>query len=111
MYMVIDEFIDASNRAQTVEDLFDLYKNAMGVLGFDRIVFSLMTDHALIRWVFAAQVAFYGMALLGLVLPLRHFGKLFNLPLYFCTGNAAVMMSVIEAMRGNQFAVWETVRK
>lgn len=49
MYMVIDEFIDASNKAQTVEDLFDLYKNAMGVLGFDRIVFSLMTDHALIR--------------------------------------------------------------
>lgn len=71
----------------------------------------LAFDHALMSWVFAAQAAFYGMALLGLILPLGQLGKLFNLPLYFCTGNAAVMMSVLEAMRGNQFAVWETVRK
>jgi cellulose synthase/poly-beta-1,6-N-acetylglucosamine synthase-like glycosyltransferase len=71
----------------------------------------LAVDHTLIRWVFAAQAAFYGMALLGLVLPLRHFGKLFNLPLYFCTGNAAVILSIFEAIRGNRFAVWETVRK
>jgi cellulose synthase/poly-beta-1,6-N-acetylglucosamine synthase-like glycosyltransferase len=71
----------------------------------------LAVDHTLIRWVFAAQAVFYGMALLGLVLPLRHFGKLFNLPLYFCTGNAAVILSILEALRGNRFAVWETVRK
>ena len=71
----------------------------------------LAVDHTLIRWVFAAQAVFYGMALLGLILPLRHFGKLFNLPLYFCTGNAAVILSIFEAIRGNRFAVWETVRK
>jgi cellulose synthase/poly-beta-1,6-N-acetylglucosamine synthase-like glycosyltransferase len=71
----------------------------------------LSADHSVIRWVFGAQAVLYGMALLSLVLPLRRFGKLFNLPLYFCTGNAAVMLSIIEAIRGNQFAVWETVRK
>jgi cellulose synthase/poly-beta-1,6-N-acetylglucosamine synthase-like glycosyltransferase len=71
----------------------------------------LAVDHALIRWVFAAQAVFYGMALLGLVLPLRRFGKLFNLPLYFCTGNAAVLLSIFEAIRGNRFTAWETVRK
>jgi cellulose synthase/poly-beta-1,6-N-acetylglucosamine synthase-like glycosyltransferase len=71
----------------------------------------LAVDHASMRWIFAAQAVFYGSALLGLVLPLGRFSKLLNLPLYFCTGNAAVMLSVLEAIRGNQFAVWETVRK
>lgn len=43
--MSIDEFIEASNKAKSVDELFDLYKKAMYELGFDRIIFSLMTDH------------------------------------------------------------------
>lgn len=71
----------------------------------------LAPGHELIRWFFFAQALFYGVALLGALLPLRRLGKIFNLPLYFCTGNAAVMVSLFEALRGNRFAVWETVRK
>jgi LuxR family transcriptional regulator, quorum-sensing system regulator BjaR1 len=43
--MRIEEFIEASNRAASVDELFDLYKKAMAELGFDRLIFSLMTDH------------------------------------------------------------------
>lgn len=47
--MGIEEFIEASNRAASVDELFDLYKQAMGDLGFDRLIFSLMTDHIAIQ--------------------------------------------------------------
>jgi DNA-binding CsgD family transcriptional regulator len=43
--MGIGEFIEVSNRATTSEALFGLYNTAMSACGFDRIVFSLMTDH------------------------------------------------------------------
>jgi len=71
----------------------------------------LAASHEWVRWFFAAQVLFYALALLGLLIPLRRFGKLFNLPLYFCAGNAAIVLSIFEVLRGNRFAVWETVRK
>lgn len=72
---------------------------------------ALAPTHPFMLWICAAQAFFYAMALAGLVLPLRRLGKLFNLPLYFCTGNAAVLVSLFEALRGNKFAVWETVRQ
>jgi LuxR family quorum sensing-dependent transcriptional regulator len=46
---IIEEFIDASNKAQSIDELFALYKAAMGKLGFDRLIFSLMTDHIAIQ--------------------------------------------------------------
>jgi DNA-binding CsgD family transcriptional regulator len=46
--MGIEEFIEASNKATSVEELFALYQKAMGDLGFDRLIFSLMTDHLMI---------------------------------------------------------------
>jgi len=46
---IIEDFIDASNKAQTLEVLFNLYKEAMSQLGFDRLIFSLMTDHMAIH--------------------------------------------------------------
>lgn len=46
---IIEEFIDASNKAQSIDELFALYKAAMGRLGFDRLIFSLMTDHIAIQ--------------------------------------------------------------
>ena len=47
--MRIEEFIEQSNRAATVDELFELYKRAMGDLGFDRLIFSLMTEHVAIN--------------------------------------------------------------
>jgi hypothetical protein len=32
-------------------------------------------------------------------------------PLYFCTLNAAALVSIIELFRGRQYAVWQTVRR
>ncbi len=46
--MRIDEFIDASNKSDSVDSLFEIYKKAMANLGFDRVIFSLMTDHVAI---------------------------------------------------------------
>jgi DNA-binding CsgD family transcriptional regulator len=47
--MRIEEFIHASNRATSVDELFEIYKKAMAGLGFDRLIFSLMTEHVAIR--------------------------------------------------------------
>lgn len=47
--MRIEDFIEASNKAKSVDELFELYKKAMGELGFDRLIFSLMTDHLAIK--------------------------------------------------------------
>lgn len=47
--MRIEEFIDQSNLASSVDELFGLFERAMGDLGFDRIIFSLMTDHIFIN--------------------------------------------------------------
>jgi DNA-binding CsgD family transcriptional regulator len=44
----LKEFIEATNRAKSVDELFELYKKAMAELGFDRLIFSLMTDHVII---------------------------------------------------------------
>lgn len=49
MQQIISEFIETSNRAQTVDELFTHYREAMEKIGFDRLVFSLMTDHAVIQ--------------------------------------------------------------
>lgn len=43
--LLIEEFIEQSNKAASVEELFEHYRRAMHELGFDQIIFSLMTDH------------------------------------------------------------------
>ncbi len=43
--MHIEDFIVHSHSAVNVDQLFALYQRAMSELGYDRVVFSLMTDH------------------------------------------------------------------
>jgi DNA-binding CsgD family transcriptional regulator len=43
--VLTEEYIEQSNRALTVDELFELYRAALADLGIDQIVFSLMTDH------------------------------------------------------------------
>jgi len=43
--MTVEEFIEASLGAKTVDELFGIYQKAMSQLGYDRLIFSLMTDH------------------------------------------------------------------
>jgi DNA-binding CsgD family transcriptional regulator len=47
--LIIDEFIEASNLTSSVDELFSLYQKAMAELGFDRLIFSLMTEHLFIK--------------------------------------------------------------
>jgi DNA-binding CsgD family transcriptional regulator len=47
--LTLEEFIEATNKATTIDGLFDIYKKAMAELGFDRLIFSLMTDHISIQ--------------------------------------------------------------
>jgi len=43
--MRLEEFIKISNNAKTLDELFQSFENEMAHLGFDRVIFSLMTDH------------------------------------------------------------------
>lgn len=43
--MAIDDYIYASNQAVNLCDLFTVYEKAMANIGFDRLVFSFLTDH------------------------------------------------------------------
>jgi len=57
-----------------------------------------------------AQGVFYAITLFALLLPIQRLWKPLGIPLYFCTLNAAALLSVIEVMRGKKYVVWETVR-
>jgi cellulose synthase/poly-beta-1,6-N-acetylglucosamine synthase-like glycosyltransferase len=66
------------------------------------------------RWIqltLLLQTAFYAIALVSLWIPLHRAWKLLGIPLYFCTINAAALLSVIELCRGRKYVVWQTVRK
>jgi hypothetical protein len=57
------------------------------------------------------QSAFYALALLTLRVPLHRRWKVLGIPLYFCTLNAAALVSIWEILRGQRYTVWETVRE
>jgi len=63
------------------------------------------------RALFCLQALFYLSALLSAWLPVRRWWKPLTIPLYFCTLNAAALMSVVELFRGRHYVVWETVRQ
>lgn len=58
----------------------------------------------------ALQIAFYGFAVLTLLIPFHRMWKPLGIPLYFCTLNAAALRSILEVLRGRKYVVWETVR-
>lgn len=43
--MEVLKFVEQANKLDDLDDLFDLYKKASAAYGYDRILFSLMTDH------------------------------------------------------------------
>lgn len=64
----------------------------------------------LFRLAFAVQVLFYLFVLASLVFPLHRRWKILGVPLFFCTLNAAFLVSMLEVFRGRKFTTWETVR-
>lgn len=43
--MEIEQFIENTNRAKTTDEVFSLFESALKELGYDRICYSLLTDH------------------------------------------------------------------
>ncbi|MEO5335278.1 MAG: LuxR family transcriptional regulator [Magnetospirillum sp. WYHS-4] len=43
--MLIESFIEETNRSGTPEEVFSLYERALGDLGFDRVMYSALADH------------------------------------------------------------------
>jgi cellulose synthase/poly-beta-1,6-N-acetylglucosamine synthase-like glycosyltransferase len=56
------------------------------------------------------QTGMYTFALASLVVPFHRKWKPLGIPLYFCTLNAAALMSMLEILRGRKYVVWQTVR-
>jgi cellulose synthase/poly-beta-1,6-N-acetylglucosamine synthase-like glycosyltransferase len=71
---------------------------------------AVLWKHSWYGSLFVLQVAFYGFALLTLLVPLHRMWRPLGIPLYFCTLNAAALRSILEVVRGRKYAVWETVR-
>ncbi len=43
--MLLEEFIEQTNAAETPDDVFAYYCRALAKLGFDKVVYTLITDH------------------------------------------------------------------
>src|SRR5437899_3204717 len=69
-----------------------------------------LLDSPLYRVSFAAQLFFYAAAMLNIVLPLHRQWKPLGIPLFFCTLNAAALVSMVEICRGRKYVTWQTVR-
>jgi cellulose synthase/poly-beta-1,6-N-acetylglucosamine synthase-like glycosyltransferase len=61
-------------------------------------------------YLLALQTTFYLCALLSAWVPIHRRWRPLGVPLYFCTLNAAALLSVIEVMRGKKYVFWETAR-
>lgn len=57
------------------------------------------------------QLVFYGLALVSLCVPLHKLWKVLGIPLYFCTLNAAALVSFLELLRGHKYVVWSPIRE
>ncbi|MGZ3831014.1 MAG: glycosyltransferase family 2 protein, partial [Mucilaginibacter sp.] len=59
-----------------------------------------------------AQVAFYGVSLLGWFLESRRIKiKIFFIPYYFCMMNYAVIRGIARFSTGKQSAIWEKAKR
>lgn len=64
----------------------------------------------LFRLALFGQLAFYCFGLINLAIPLHRRWKLLGIPLFFCTLNAAALVSMLEVLRGQKFTTWEPIR-
>jgi cellulose synthase/poly-beta-1,6-N-acetylglucosamine synthase-like glycosyltransferase len=81
--------------------LFLIVLFAANIFLFDLLTFRLL---------FAVQLCFYGVAILNMLLPLHRQWKPLGIPLFFCTLNAAALVSMMEICRGRKYVTWQTVR-
>jgi len=85
------------------------------------LILAFLSNAALAIWdhnllftcLFAAQVVFYGLALLACIPSLANhrLGKIFKLPYYFTFMNVSVILGFFRFLKGSQSAVWEKARR
>jgi cellulose synthase/poly-beta-1,6-N-acetylglucosamine synthase-like glycosyltransferase len=72
---------------------------------------ALLIDHQWAQLLFITQSIFYLTAAFAAMVPAFRRSRLLNLPLYFCSINAASMVSLFQLLEGRHFTVWEPVRR
>src|SRR3984893_807828 len=70
---------------------------------------TLLIESRLYRFTLAGQLFFYAAALLNMLLPLHRQWKPLGIPLFFCTLNAAALVSMFEICRGRKYVTWQPV--
>jgi cellulose synthase/poly-beta-1,6-N-acetylglucosamine synthase-like glycosyltransferase len=65
----------------------------------------MLLRQRLYRWLFSAQVLFYGLAALGAVCRLRP--RWLQVPYYFCMVNAAALAALLRRTRGSRDLAWK----
>lgn len=70
----------------------------------------MLLDSPIYRVALAAQLFFYAAAILNMLVPVHRKWKPLGIPLFFCTLNAAALMSMVEICRGRKYVTWQTVR-
>jgi cellulose synthase/poly-beta-1,6-N-acetylglucosamine synthase-like glycosyltransferase len=63
------------------------------------------------NWFLGLQIVFYIIGVVAMLVPLHRRWRPLGIPLYFCTLNIAALLGLVEAFRGQQYTVWETVRR
>jgi len=66
--------------------------------------------HPYYRLFLLTQGLFYACTFIALLFPIQRIWKPLGIPLYFCTLNAAALLSILEVVRGKRYVTWETVR-
>ncbi|MCC8423759.1 glycosyltransferase family 2 protein [Mucilaginibacter sp. UR6-11] len=67
---------------------------------------------AIYQLILIAQIAFYGMSILGWVIVARQIKiKIFFIPYYFCMMNYAVIRGIFRFAAGRQSAIWEKAKR
>lgn len=70
----------------------------------------MLMDSPLYRITLAAQLVFYAAAIVNMLAPLHRKWRPLGIPLFFCTLNAAALVSMVEICRGRKYVTWQTVR-
>jgi len=58
----------------------------------------------------ALQIPFYLLAVVAKVAPIHRIWKVLGVPLFFCTLNAAAVVSLIRLCQGQRYTVWQPTR-
>ena len=63
------------------------------------------------RFLLVVEIAFYGCAMVSMLLPAMRRSRLLSLPLYFCTINTAFLVGMLHVVRRRQHTVWQPLRR